>query len=301
MGATDAILDGPDYPAPAKLNLFLHVVGRRPDGYHLLQTAFRFVEFGDTLRFRVRNDGAIVRVAGLADVAPEQDLALRAARALQAEARTRLGADIEVVKRLPVGGGLGGGSSDAATTLLVLNRLWKTGLQRPVLMRLGLNLGADVPVFVFGQSAFAEGIGEVLTPIRVAPAHYLVATPPVGVSTTAVFSDAGLTRNTKPIKLAAFYAAGRVDFSACRNDLQPVVVARYPAVAQALEWLGQFGPARMSGSGSSVFLGFESRQAAERVWRKRPPGMQGFVAQGVDDHPLYDQWTRETLGSRQAG
>lgn len=275
------MLSGPDYPAPAKLNLFLHVIGRRPDGYHLLQTAFRFIGCGDCLRFRVRADGVIARVNPLAAVPESDDLCVRAARALQEAGGTSLGADIELDKRLPLGGGLGGGSSDAATTLLALNHLWQTGLSRADLQGIGLTLGADVPVFVFGQSSFAEGVGELLQPIDLPPAWYVVLTPPVSVSTREIFAQAELTRNTKPIKLAAFSArAGLV------NDLQPVVEKRYPEVTRHLAWLGQFGDARMTGSGACVFCSFTSEQAARNVMKALPGDMKGFVAAGLDRHPL---------------
>jgi 4-diphosphocytidyl-2-C-methyl-D-erythritol kinase len=275
------ILPGPDYFAPAKLNLFLHVVGRRLDGYHLLQTAFRFVDFGDQLRFRVRSDGVIARIKPLAGVPEAADLCVRAARALREATDSKLGADIELDKRLPLGGGLGGGSSDAATTLLALNNLWKTRLPRRELQRIGLSLGADVPAFVFGESSFAEGIGEFLQPLVVAPAWYLVLTPPVTVSTAGIFAVAELTRNTKPIKLAAFSAETKL-----LNDLQPIVEKRYPEVARHLDWLRQFGDARMTGSGACVFCAFTSEQAAREVMQVLPGGMKGFIAAGLDRHPL---------------
>jgi 4-diphosphocytidyl-2-C-methyl-D-erythritol kinase len=281
------ILDGPDYAAPAKLNLFLHVVGRRQDGYHLLQTAFRFLNYGDTLRFRVRQDGAIRRTHSLPQVSAEHDLTVRAAMALQRATGTRLGADIELEKRLPLGGGVGGGSSDAATTLLVLNRLWRAGLGRQALMDLGLGLGADVPVFIYGQSSFAEGVGERLQLLDLAPAWYLVITPAASVSTSEIFASPELTRNTKPIKLAAF-SRGPAQFKDCHNDLEPVTTKHYPEVARCLAWLRRFAEARMTGSGACVFSSFESETAAREVLDKLPPGVTGFVAAGCDRHPLYD-------------
>lgn len=281
------MLDGPDYAAPAKLNLFLHVVGRRADGYHLLQTAFRFLDFGDTLRFRMREDGAIHRVHTLPDVSAENDLTVRAALALQKAAGTTLGADIELEKRLPTGGGVGGGSSDAATTLLVLNYLWKTGMGRRALMGLGLGLGADVPVFIYGLSSFAEGVGERLQPVDLTPAWYLVLTPAASVSTREIFASPELTRNTKPIKLAAF-SRGPAQFKDCHNDLEPVTTKRYPEVAHCLAWLRRFVEARMTGSGACVFGSFDSEAAARDVLDQLPPGIQGFVAAGCDRHPLYD-------------
>ena len=216
------------FPAPAKLNLFLHVVGRRKDGYHLLQTALRFIDYGDELSFSVRADGAIRRITPMEGVPAEQDLSVRAAQTLQRESGCREGADIGIVKRLPMGGGLGGGSSDAATTLIALNRLWRTGLTRERLQQLALTLGADVPVFVFGKNAFAEGIGERLQALQLPPAWYLILVPELAVSTAEIFSAAELTRNTNAITIAAF-SVGQG-----HNDLEPVVCRRYPQVTLRL-------------------------------------------------------------------
>jgi 4-diphosphocytidyl-2-C-methyl-D-erythritol kinase len=268
------------FPAPAKLNLFLHVVGRRHDGYHLLQTAFRFIDCGDELSFVVRADGAIRRTNSLEGVPAEQDLSVRAARALQQETGCREGADIGIVKRVPIGGGLGGGSSDAATTLIALNRLWRTGLSRERLQQLALRLGADVPVFVFGKNAFAEGIGERLQALRLPPAWYLILVPELAVSTAEIFSAAELTRNTNAITIAAF-SVGQG-----RNDLEPVVCRRYPQVARHLEWLRRYGDARMTGSGACVFCAFDSEEQARRVLSELPVDMRGFVARGLERHPL---------------
>lgn len=269
-----------DWPAPAKLNLFLHVTGRRPDGYHDLQTLFRFLDHGDSLRFEVRDDGRIRRVSGPAEVPEDQDLVVRAARLLQAESGTRAGADIHLVKRLPFGGGVGGGSSDAATTLLALNHLWRTGLDRRRLQALGLRLGADVPVFVFGHNAFAEGVGERLQAVDLPPAWYVVLTPPVHVSTATVFSHPDLTRDSVPITLATFFSG------AVRNDLEQVVCRLHPDVSEALAWLSKFGPARMTGSGASVFCGFATPEQAQAVWDRKPASLRGFVARGLQRHPL---------------
>lgn len=274
------------YPAPAKLNLFLHVVGRRADGYHRLQTAFRLIDCGDVVRFAPRADERIVRTRGPAGVLPEDDLAVRAARLLQRESGHPQGVDIAVEKRLPMGGGLGGGSSDAATVLLALNRLWRLDWPRARLQALGLQIGADVPFFVFGRSAFAEGVGEMLQAAALPPAWYLVLEPPASVSTAAIFAAAELTRNTKSIKIADF-SAGWAQATG-RNDLQPVVCRRYPAVAQAIEWLGQFGDARMSGSGACVFAPFATERQAMDVLARIPEGMRGWVARGLDRHPLLD-------------
>jgi 4-diphosphocytidyl-2-C-methyl-D-erythritol kinase len=269
-------------PAPAKLNLFLHVVGRRSDGYHLLQTLFRFLEWGDTLHFRLRADGAVTRVSDLQGVPAEHDLVVRAARLLQAETGCRLGVEVGVEKRLPLGGGLGGGSSDAATTLIALNRLWSLGLSRATLQGLGLRLGADVPVFIFGRSAFAEGIGEELQAVSLPPAWYVVLQPAIGVATAAIFAAPELTRDSKPIKMQGFSAGPG------KNDLQPVVCKRHPEVARQLEWLQQFAAAGMTGSGACVFAAFDTEQAAREVLSRLPGDMSGVVARGIDRHPWWD-------------
>jgi 4-diphosphocytidyl-2-C-methyl-D-erythritol kinase len=273
------------FPAPAKLNLFLHVVGRRKDGYHLLQTAFRFIDYGDELTFAVRTDGVIRHTNPLPGLAVEQDLSVRAARTLQKETGCRKGADIGIVKRLPMGGGLGGGSSDAATTLIALNRLWGTGLPRMRLQRLALQLGADVPVFVFGQNAFAEGVGERLQALHLPPAWYLVLVPELAVSTAEIFSATELTRNTNAITIAAF-SVGLARKIPGHNDLEPVVCRRYPQVARHLEWLQQYGDARMTGSGACVFCAFDHEEQARQALSELPAGMRGFVARGLDRHPL---------------
>jgi 4-diphosphocytidyl-2-C-methyl-D-erythritol kinase len=274
------------YPAPAKLNLFLHVTGRRADGYHLLQTVFRFIDFGDTLRFTLRGDGQIHLTAPLPGVLMENDLCFRAARLLQATTGTTRGVEIALEKRLPLGGGLGGGSSDAATTLIVLNRLWGTDLSRAELMALGLTLGADVPVFLFGDNAWAEGVGEQLTPITLQPAWYVVLVPPISVATAEVFSAPELTRNTLPVTIPAF-SAGQIH-SQIHNDLEPVVTGRYPSVARHLEWLKQYGAAHMTGSGACVFAAFTTEPAAREVWANKPAWIEGFVARGLDHHPIRD-------------
>ena len=268
------------YPAPAKLNLFLHVVGRRADGYHLLQTLFRLVDHGDALRFSPRADGDVRLATPLPGVPPESDLTVRAARLLQAETGCRQGAEIAVDKRLPLGGGLGGGSSDAATVLLALNHLWQLGLPRARLQQLGLTLGADVPVFIGGRNAFAEGVGEALRPVDLPPAWYVVLEPPVAVPTAAIFGAPELKRDTAPIA-AADWAPG-----VGGNDLQAVAVARFPAVAEHLRWLAAHGDARMSGSGACVFAEFDTPQAAQAVLDKLPAPMVGWVAAGLPRHPL---------------
>ncbi|MFA5081873.1 MAG: 4-(cytidine 5'-diphospho)-2-C-methyl-D-erythritol kinase [Hydrogenophilaceae bacterium] len=269
------------YPAPAKLNLFLHVVGRRPDGYHLLQTLFRFLDYGDTLVIEPRRDDRVRLLNPLPGVPAEADLCFRAARLLQEHTGCRLGADIGLEKRLPMGGGLGGGSSDAATVLMALNRLWGLDLPREELQSLGLRLGADVPVFVFGRSAYAEGVGERLQPVSLPPASYVVLMPPAQVATAAVFSHPGLTRDTPALKIPP------LPEGCGHNDLEPVAVAAYPVIGEYLRWLGQYGDARMTGSGACVFAAFSDRAQAEAVFAQRPEGMQGFVADGVDIHPMY--------------
>ena len=281
------LLAGPDYLAPAKLNLFLHVVGRRGDGYHLLQTVFTLIDRCDRVRLRVRDDGQIRRVSVLPGVPAESDLAVRAARLLQEASGTRFGADIEVEKNIPMGGGLGGGSSDAATVLLALDRLWDTGFGPEALGELAPTLGADVPFFLFGQSAWAEGIGDVLRPIDVPARWYLVLTPPAVVPTATIFQAPELTRNTEPLKMEDFSA--RLDDasgSGLGNDLEAPVVARFPIVAEHLDWLRQRGGGRMTGSGACVFAWYDSREEAERTLGQLPASMKGFVARGLLQHPL---------------
>jgi 4-diphosphocytidyl-2-C-methyl-D-erythritol kinase len=272
------------WPAPAKLNLFLHILGRRPDGYHELQTCFQFVDLCDEISLDVRADGRIRRVAAIADVAEDADLCVRAARALQSAAGCALGADISVLKRIPMGGGLGGGSSDAATCLVALNRLWQLRWPIDDLAALGLKLGADVPVFVRGRAAWAEGIGERLTPLYppFAPSetNYLILKPNIGVSTAEVFQDIELTRNSAPITIHGFLASGG------RNDCLSVVRRRYPEVARALDWLSGFGPARLTGTGACVFLACETWARGLEILRELPPGWNGFLVRGLNDSPL---------------
>ena len=270
------------FPAPAKLNLFLHVVGRRPDGYHLLQSVFRLIDRHDTLHLSPNQDGRIRRMQDVAGVPEEQDLCIRAAKLLQAHTGTSQGVDIRLDKRLPMGGGLGGGSSDAATVLLALNRLWSLQLSRQELLSLGLQLGADVPFFLFGRNAWAEGIGEQLQAVSLPPAWYVVLTPDAQVATAQIFASQELTRDTNPAKMAAFFKGYG------RNDLEPVVCKQYPAVASALEWLRQFGDARMSGSGASVFLECADEAEAQRIFSLKPKRVNGFVAAGLEQHPLLD-------------
>ena len=268
------------YPAPAKLNLFLHVLGRRPDGYHLLQTLFRLIDRCDWLRFTPRADGEISLARAIPGVADDENLAVRAARLLQSEGRAHAGVEIDIDKIIPIGGGLGGGSSDCATTLAVLNRLWSLGLPKERLAEMALALGADVPFFLFGRNAFGEGVGERLTPVELPPAWYLVLVPPVAVQTQTIFSSPELTRNSKPIKMSGFSAG----FG--RNDLEPVVCRRHAEVAAHLEWLRQFGDARMSGSGACVFAEFAAEREARSALSRMPADMRGFVVRGLDRQPL---------------
>ena len=271
-------------PAPAKLNLFLHVVGRRPDGYHLLQTLFRFIDLHDTLHFTLREDGAVHRTNAIEGVLEERDLCVRAARLLQSETGCGSGVDIAVEKRIPLGGGLGGGSSDAATTLIALNRLWSLGLSRERLMQIGLRLGADVPLFVFGENAFAEGVGEVLQACPLPEAWYVVLFPPVQVPTAQIFGHPELTRDTVSITMRALSERQEQ----LRNDLQPVACKLYPEVTRHLAWLNNFGRAMMTGSGACVFAEFTGRSQADAVLARLPQDMRGVVAQGLTRHPLHD-------------
>jgi 4-diphosphocytidyl-2-C-methyl-D-erythritol kinase len=280
-----AVSAGPlPWPAPAKLNLFLHILGRRPDGYHELQTCFQFVDLSDEITLEVRTDGAIRRSADIAGVAEDADLCVRAARALQAAAGCQLGANISVLKRIPMGGGLGGGSSDAATCLVALNHLWQLHWPVDDLAALGLKLGADVPVFVRGRAAWAEGIGERLTPLYppLAPAetNYLILKPNIDVSTAEVFQDPELTRNSAPITIHGFLASGG------RNDCVGVVRRRYPEVARALDWLSGFGPARLTGTGACVFLACETSVRGREILGMLPPGLEAFLVRGLNDSPL---------------
>jgi 4-diphosphocytidyl-2-C-methyl-D-erythritol kinase len=266
------------HPAPGKLNLCLHVLGRRADGYHELQTVFRLVDRADRVGVALREDGE-VRFSGEFG---DENLCLKAARLLKAQARTPLGCELALEKVLPVGGGMGGGSSDAATVLLALNRLWDLNLERQKLMDIGLKLGADVPVFLFGKNALGEGIGERLTPLELPPAWYLVLTPQVSVSTKEIFKNA-LTHAGKGIKIPPFFPG------LGRNDLEPVVTARHPEVAAHLAWLRSRCPqARMTGSGASVFAEFAAESEARALQSELPDTMRGFVARGIEQHPLHD-------------
>jgi 4-diphosphocytidyl-2-C-methyl-D-erythritol kinase len=274
------------WPAPAKLNLFLHILGRRPDGYHELQTCFQFLDLCDEISIEVRPDGLIRRAVEIPGLPAEADLCIRAAQALKDASGSTWGADISLLKKIPVGGGLGGGSSDAATCLIALNLLWGIHWPREKLAAIGLKLGADVPVFVQGRVAWAEGVGERLTPLypplAPAEANYLILKPNVFVSTAAVFQDPELTRNSAPITIHGFLASGG------RNDCLGVVRRRYPEVAHALDWLSVFGSARLTGTGACVFLACENKDLAQEIMRKVPPEFEGFLARGLNDSPLLE-------------
>ena len=273
---------GAAWPAPAKLNLMLRITGRRADGYHRLQTVFQFLEHTDQIRFEPAEDGRITRSQGLPGLAPEQDLVVHAATLLQQETGCKQGVDIQVTKRIPEGGGLGGGSSDAATTLVALNHYWRLGLDRQRLQQISARIGADVPVFVSGHAAWAEGIGEQLTPMTLPEPWYLVIVPDCRVPTADVFQDAELTRNSPPITISRFLAQGG------GNDCTPVVRRRFPAVARALDWLGQFGEARLTGTGACVFAAFGEEYQARETGAKLPQGWSAFVACGRNRSPLLD-------------
>lgn len=269
------------WPAPAKINLFLHVNGRRADGYHEIQTVFQFMDHGDTLFFRPRGDGVCQREHGPAAIEADQDLAVRAARLLSQASGCGLGADIRIEKKIPIGGGLGGGSSNAATTLVALNRMWNLGFTRDELAHIGLRLGADVPVFIHGQASFAEGVGEKLTTIELPEPWFLVVTPPVSVSTREIFDAPELRRDTPRLTSRQFRAG-----SVTRNDCEPVTRARYPLVDEAVERLRKFAPARMTGTGSSVFAAFASRPEALMARSAMPTGWSTFIARGLNESPL---------------
>ena len=278
-----------DCRAPAKLNLFLHVVGQRDDGYHLLQSVFQLIDLSDVLHFDLRDDEAIVRVTDVPDVPASDDLIVRAAQLL-AEAmvqrgRQPAGVNIAIEKHIPMGGGLGGGSSDAATTLMALNYLWQAGMTRSDLMALGLQLGADVPFFLLGENAFVEGIGEQLTAVPTPTAWFVVIHPGISVPTPLIFRAPELTRNTKAVRIADFSAS---PLGLGRNDLQAVAARAFPPVADAVEWLSGFGEARMTGSGACVFAAFASESEADAVLQSVPAAWRGWKAHSLAAHPMVD-------------
>jgi 4-diphosphocytidyl-2-C-methyl-D-erythritol kinase len=281
------------YFAPCKLNLFLHITGRRPDGYHALQSIFLLLDHGDDLTITLRDDGQVLHQNPLPGVAPEHDLTIRAARALQSHSGCKLGANIRCLKRTPMGGGLGGGSSDAATVLLALNQLWQLNYSRRQLMQIGLTLGADVPVFIFGQTAWAEGVGEQLSAVPLPPdileKYYVVLTTHVQVPTAEIFAHQALTRDSKPLRIADFSngANSGAFWQQVRNDMEAVVCELYPEVSNTLAWLKQYGDARMSGSGASVFVAVESAEKADELIANKPENTSGFWAKGLKYHPLF--------------
>ena len=268
------------WPAPAKLNLFLHITGRRSDGYHDLQTVFQLIDLADDIHIQIRPDGQIERPRGPQGVPADADLVVRAARALQAATGTPLGADLSVTKRIPMGGGLGGGSSDAATVLVALNQLWKCELNSDELAGIGVKLGADVPVFVRGHSAWAEGRGERLTPLDLPERWFALVHPQVHVPTAAVFQAPELTRNSPPITMGGFFQSGG------RNDFEPVVRMRYPEVGRALDWLGHFAPARLTGTGACIFAPCAAQDEAQDIVTRVPAPWRGMVARGMNVSPL---------------
>lgn len=270
-------------PCPAKLNLFLLITGRRTDGYHTLQTLFQLLDYGDDLRLDINTSGEILLTPDFPGIPVEHNLVYRAAKLLQTATECRAGADLHLFKRLPMGGGIGGGSSDAATTLVGLNHLWQTGLTEDELAELGRQLGADVPVFVRGRTAWAEGIGEQLTPLQLPLKWYVVVAPECTISTATIFSNEGLTRHSKGITVRAFLEEGG------RNDCQKVVENLFPQVKDAVDWLGRFGPAQMTGTGACVFAAFSTEAEAREVFAKRPTQLNGFVAKGVNESPLHQR------------
>lgn len=269
------------FPCPAKLNLFLYINGRREDGYHELQTLFQFLDFSDQLTVTINNSGNITLENQLDDVVPEDNLIFRAAKLLQQYTQTSLGASLSIEKKLPMGGGVGGGSSDAATTLVALNYLWQTNLSLSQLAELGLKLGADVPIFVHGKAAFAEGVGEKISYCEPDEKYYVVLKPNVAISTAKIFQDPKLPRNTPKRSLSQLLA------DVYTNDCEKVVRDHYPEVEQAIQWLVQYAPTRLTGTGACIFAEFDSQDAAIAVYQQRPTHLSGFVAKGVNRSPLY--------------
>ncbi len=289
--------------APAKLNLFLHVVGRRPDGYHLLQSVFCLIDLYDSIYIDSRSDGKIVRVKEIAGVHEADDLCVKAAWLLKTHTGSAYGASIAVEKCIPLGGGLGGGSSDAATVLIALNKLWNTKLSRKELMELGLKLGADVPFFIFGKNAWVEGIGEKISPISLSPSYYVLATPQINISTQQVFSSEELTRNTIPTTIAAFselQIGNCVKNDTFHNDLERVVSKQYPAVENCISYLKRYGAARMSGSGATAFVKIDTLDEAIGIKANLPTEFSSipvfsYLARGLNEHPLYNLIAEEQV------
>ena len=278
------------YLAPAKINLFLHITGQRADGYHTLQSVFEMLDFYDTLHIKVMQANVVKRVQDMQDVPADEDICTKAAHALKKATNCQLGVEYYVEKKIPMGAGLGGGSSDAATMLMALNQLWQLNLSRTMLMQIGFTLGADVPVFIFGQTAWAEGIGEVLSAVNLPPhfkeCYYLVVTPQIHVSTAQVFANTRLTKDTKPLKIVLFSSGEYLSFF--KNDLEKVVCDEFGAVKTVLDWLNSFGDAKMSGSGASVFITLKSFKLASELLIKIPANCTAFVAKGIKFHPHFD-------------
>lgn len=276
------------YPAPAKLNLFLHIIGQRPDGYHNLQTVFQLIDLHDELSFAPRNDTEITlsvtskSIPGIQSIQNNDNLVVRAARLLQTTSKVSVGFNIHLEKRIPIGGGLAGGSSNAATTLLALNQLWQLNLTPPELSELALQLGADVPVFIQGKTAWAEGIGEKLVPLNLDEKWFVIIQPPCGVSTKEIFSDPQLTRDTPPIKIPQFLENKVIT----RNDCEPTVCRHYPIIATALNWLNQFSPARLTGTGSCIFTVCQNEELARTILQRIPKPYTGFITRGLNHSPL---------------
>lgn len=280
------MVDFQSFSAPAKINLFLHITGQRRDGYHNLQSVFQLLDYADTVLIKPTTDGNIRRASEITGIPEQNDLSIRAAQTLQQVTGCHLGAEIAVEKRIPMGGGLGGGSSDAATVLLALNHLWHLHLSRQHLIEIGQTLGADVPFFIFGENAWAEGIGEILNPVNLPAQYYVVLTPPAHVSTAQIFAHSGLTKDTKTLTIADF--SNGANSNLFRNDLEKVVCKEFPAVATTLNWLNQFGQARMSGSGASVFVAVDSLAKANEIFAEKPSYITGFIAKSLHQHPLYN-------------
>ncbi len=276
----------PSFQAPAKINLFLHITGQLANGYHTLQSAFQLLDFYDTISLQPTSNSKIKRLTDVEGVPEQQDLTVRAAQALQQATGTTRGVEISIQKQIPMGGGLGGGSSDAATILLALNQLWELNLSREELMKIGVKLGADVPFFIFGQNAWAEGIGDILSPLSLPTQYYVVLTPRINVSTGKIFANSRLTKDTKPLKIADFSDGQNTKLF--KNDLEKVVCEEFKAVADSLQWLSQYGEARMSGSGASVFVAVDSYKMAEVILSQKPNDINGFIAKSLNKHPLYD-------------
>ena len=279
----DIIVTSNNWPSPAKINLFLHITGRRPDGFHLLQTVFQFIELADNIDFIIKPDNDLLLNTSYSGIDDEEDLIVRAARTLQRETGCSLGAEITIDKKIPMGGGLGGGSSNAATTLVALNKLWQLGLTYDQLVQIGVNLGADVPIFILGHAAWAEGIGEQLTPVNPVESYFLVINPNCPVSTAEIFNCADLTRNTPAITIRDSFTGAE------HNDCEPVVRQLYPEIARSLDWLGQYSETRMTGTGACVFAAFGERGDAEAILEKIPGEWDGFVTRGQNRSPLLER------------